>query len=527
MPTVPQYGGPQIATRQLQTVQQGQIDVSSGLQQGARALGEVAQVADRAADRMATDEAFQLETKLKSDWLTTDAELRKKYRGNNVAGYEAEVEKWWADAPKSYGANASPQAQQKANRSINSFALQSRASAMAYQTAEQERALDQNYAAGQGVTIQGGLRDLTPVTAGPIASATLSAINDSVSRYGATKGWSTEQVQAEQLRQSDGFHRAAIAQLVDTDAAAAKAYYSTYREQISGAHYAQIDRAVDNAFNDQEGKRVADGLATLPYAEQLAKTAEIADPALREKARLHVKQNRGDIVAADQAREKAASDQAWQMVGAGKRVPEAVLGGMDGRERVQLQDYLRQRAEHAATQGRKPVATDPTAHAELWEMATRDPAKFRDTRLAAYGMKVGQSDLEQLYKMQQTMLNPKSDKDPIAFNNNKVTARLELLGIASGANDQEKRGVFRSAAQREFEAFAARTGKGPNPKEEDAILDALMLPGKTPWFSGNAKTYGESVAAGKPFVLKNDADYDKLPPGARFVAPDGTTRVKP
>jgi hypothetical protein len=183
-------------------------------------------------------------------------------------------------------------------------------------------------------------------------------------------------------------------------------------------------------------------------------------------------------------------------------VPEAILGGMDGKERVQLKDYLRQRAEHAATQGAKPVKTDEATHRRLWALMGDDPEAFKRERLDAHGMKLSGADFEQLVKLQASMKNPtKEPKDTIAFQN-KVTARLEMQGIATGAAREEKRGQFRLAAQKEFEAFEARTGKKPSPKDEDEMLDRLQMPGSVAWFSGNAATYAESKATGKPFVPK-------------------------
>ena len=186
------------------------------------------------------------------------------------------------------------------------------------------------------------------------------------------------------------------------------------------------------------------------------------------------------------------------MVGQRQKVPERILAQMDGKSRVELQDYLTKRAEHAATG--KAVKTDPMALAQLLDLQATDPQRFaKEFRAEAYAFKLSGTDLEQLSKARAAILNPKPDKDLVSFNN-KITARVEMMG-ATGERHAEKRGQFRLAAQKEFEAYTAANGKAPSPKDEDAILDRLQMPGKT-WFGGDAETYGEAVATGKSFVPK-------------------------
>lgn len=321
-------------------------------------------------------------------------------------------------------------------------------------------------------------------------------------------------------------HEGVIRSLIQSDPIAAKAYFDANKKAINADRHDDLMKPLKAEVDDVEASRFAAKIAVKPYAEQLAAAADITDTDRRQKTLLRIRENQGMKVAAQQEVERNASDLAWQTVGQGKRVPETVLSVMNGRERVQLQDYLVKRAEHMATQGSKPVKTDPMAHAKLLDLQASDPQEFARTfRAEAFAYRLAGSDLEQLSRAQAAILNPKAGKDIISFNN-KVTARIEMMGLTDRSDDV-KRGEFRAAAQKEFERLAA-AGKPLAPKDEDAILDSLTIPGKSGWFDeGEAKTYGQSVATGKPYQIRNDDDYTKLPSGAVFLDPKGVLRVKP
>ena len=524
MPRVQVATGPQLREAPLQGGYQQPIDQGRTLREAGAALsGAVDQVGaavERVAERDAQIEANGADVKITEGWLKWDAENRQKYRGETVGGYEAAATKFWEEAKTEYQKSISPRARVRVNEALDRKRLVSMNSVMGYVNVEKEKHADETAAARIGTAIQFG------VTTGDL-TGTADQVRGIVAEVGGRKGWKTEQVQAEQQRYLGTMHLAQISKLSQVDAAAAQAYYSEAKQrgEIPFTAQAGVESTLKGELDNQEASKFAASVAPLPFAEQLSKASEIKDPARREKVIRHLKENQGIKVAARQEQEKAYSDQAWQLVGQGRKVPELTLANMDGKERVQLQDYLRQRAEHRATEGNKPVKTDPIVQAELLDMQARDPEKFKALRMTAYAYKLGGTDLEQLAKAQRDMLNPKAEKDVVGWNN-KVTGRIEMLGITD-TKHAERRGAFRVAAQKEFEAFTARTGKPPAPKDEEAILDGLMVPGKGAIFSKQAKTYAESVATGLPFELKNDADYDKLPRGARFVAPDGTTRVKP
>lgn len=258
MPRVPMYDGPQVRDAPLQPVFQNTPDTSSGLTAIARGLGQVSEAADRIAQRQAVDDAFKLETALKGDWLETDTQLRKKYRGDNTAGYLDEVKKFWRDAPTKYGANSNALVKNLVGKSLSVYQNQAIGSASNYINGEQEKALDGNYAANQTLSTQAAVRDVSPTNAEAVAAATLPTLNKSVAAYGAMKGWSTEQVQAEQLRWASNYYVEATANLMNTSPSAAGNYLKAHRGDIDGKAYAALTERLKTVNDAQAAFGAAD-----------------------------------------------------------------------------------------------------------------------------------------------------------------------------------------------------------------------------------------------------------------------------
>lgn len=495
MPQIPTYGGPQVQKDALRPVYQNTPDVSSGLQAVARGMQQLGQGIETKLDRDAETEANRIDTEITAKWLEWDSEARRKYQGQNVGQYEVEARDWWKKTAGEYGNTTNPRVRERIGLALGRKQNQALGSVLGHVNAEKDRFADQQAEAAAQTSIEFG------IDTGDMAGAR-QRVRQITAEQAARKGWTTEQVDVENQRRLGTMHLAYIDRVAQEDAEKARAYYEQNKAEIPGRTQAQVEKVLKGEGDNQFATQFAAQNATLPLAEQIAKAGEIKDPERREKTLLQIKNQQALVKVAQAEREAAASDEAWQLVGQGKRVPERTLQTMNGRERVQLQDYLRQRAEHAATKGNAPVKTDPVAHAALWEMATRDPEAFKKERLPAYAMKLAQGDLEQLFKMQQGMLNPKGEGDIVKWNN-KVTARLELLGASTGKSTEVKRGQFRTAAQKEFEAYQRANGRAPSPEDEDKILNRLSLPGESGWFSdGEADTYAESVATGKKFVPK-------------------------
>jgi hypothetical protein len=500
MPTVPRYDGPQVRDAGPAQPYARTPDTGANLRAVAGGLNQLSQTVDAIVQRDEEIATSKADAAITGGWLAKDAELRKQYQGANVDQYQAEAQKWWKDAANAYGKELSEQGKATLGRVLTRRQAVALGGVAQHVNSEKERTADQAAQANIETSIQFG------VTSGDLAGAA-ARVRQLTAEVGARKGWTTEQVLAEQGKSLSMLHLAQLSKLAEFNATAAQAYYDANKAEVGFAQQPRVEQILKGATDSQFAVQFAASVAAKPLAEQITAAAEIKDPERREKAITQIKTNHGLVLAAKQEQERQFSDQAWQLVGQGKRVPEAILAGMDGRERVQLQDHLRQRAEHLAALGNKPVPTNPNTHAMLWEMLVRNPERFKDERLQAYSTKISQTDLEQLYAKQRELLDPKQSADGVTWLR-RIDDRWNMLGIEK---DDKKKGTFSEAANREREAFKQRTGKYPTPDEETKLLDRLMLPGQSSWFNDNAKTYAESVVTGRKFVPEiSSADRAEL-----------------
>lgn len=519
MATVPTYDGAQVQARALQAPMQATPDVSSGLQAAGRALGQVADIADRRVMRDAEAEANRVDSEVTAAWLEWDSANRRKYQGQNADQYATEAKAWWDKAASEYGKNLSPLAQRRIADVMPRKQNQALASVLNAVNTEKERFADESAEAAAQTAIEFG------IDTGNVAGAR-EEVRKIVAQKGARKGWGTEQVQADQQRLLSTMHVAYITRLAEGDAEAASRYFEQNKTEIPATAQVKIESVLKGERDNQAALQFAAQNAGKPLDEQLRAAGEIADPARREKTIQQIKLNQGLVKAAQQEREAAASDQAWQMVGAGRRVPTSVLESMNGRERVQLQDYLRQRAEHLATVGNKPVKTDPTTLARVYDLMRDNPEEFKTLRMESLAFKLAGSDLEQVARIQRDMRNPSAEKDIVSLS--------AQLGPYTDTLNKDDKALFEAKAFQQVIEFQTVNKRPPNSKERQQILDGLKMEvvthkgmlwdSKSPRFKLTAEQ--EAKAAGTPVQVKTEADYNALPKGARYVAPDGTTRIK-
>jgi PIN domain nuclease of toxin-antitoxin system len=526
MPQVPTYGDQRVRTQPLQPVFQNAPDVSSGARALAQGLGQVADVADRIDLRDAQAKAFDAEAKITSEWLKWDGQARQKYRGQNVDQYGPAAEEWWKTAAETYGKDLDPRAKALASRSLSSKQLQAINSVGAFVNAEKERHADETYTADVATTIQFG------VTSGDVAS-TAQQIREKAAVVGARKGWTTEQVQAEVGKNLSAMHLAHITKLADTNAEAAQAYYDANKAEVGFAQQARVEQVLKGEMDNQFATRKAAEWAGKPLAEQLAEAAKIEDPQRREKTLTQIKNNQALVKAAEQERENAAADQAWQLFAQGKRIPETVLASMAGRERVQLQEAQRTRAERlAAGPTQRAVKTDWATYEEVREKIARG----EPVRVAAYSEKIGGSEIEKLIDLKTRRDNPTKAPE-VATTEQQIGTYIDSLELG-GAKKAEERGKFKAAAQDLFNEHLKRTGKEPTFDERQALLDKLTVevvtkPGRIWDTKGPAYTLPRdqlrqqmAPQTSGPVRVKTIEEARALPPNTRFIDPNGIQRIR-
>jgi hypothetical protein len=486
-------------------------DVSSGLRSLAGGINDVSNFAQKVAVDQETQRAYATETDVKSKWIAKDAELRKTYRGSSVTGYQEEVAKFWDEAQTTATAGLGTLGKRMVGQSLGAARVQALQSSTHYFAGEVERAQDDSFNASKQVEIQRGLTDGRPEA----IATSAEILKQRNAQQGGLKGWSTEQLQAANLHDLSDLYGGRIAQLASTDPTAAKTMFDAHREDIDASRHGVIERTLTGELQNQQARQTAASLATKPLADQLEEVAKINDPNLREKTLVAVKENHGLLKAATQQRESDAADKAWQMVGQGQRVPEVTLSQMDGKGRVQLQDYLRDRADHLSAEGTKPVKTDPVTHAALWDKMLNDPEGFKAERIASYAYKLSGSDLEQLITQQRTMRNPKDT--------NVATLEQQVSAAASSIKlDKDKRGTFAAAVFAETQQATNDKGKPLDFKERQAIVDRLALQGEVrsgSWYKPdpNKRLY-EVAPADRARFVADVPDADRTAITAAFKA---------
>jgi len=461
MPVVPTYE-PRVREQALEGGFQRAPDVGRDLMRAGEALMRVADVADRIDLREAQAKAFDAEAKITSEWLRWDAQARQQYRGQNVDGYGPAAEEWWAKAAETYGKELDPRARALVSKSLATKRLQAINSVGAFVNAEKERFADETYAADVATTIQFG------VTSGDVASAA-QQIREKAAILGARKGWTTEQVQAEALKNLSAMHLAQITKLAESNAEAAQAYYDANKAEVNFAHQARVEQVLKAEADNQFAAQFAASVANKPLGDQLAEAAKITDPARREKTLTQIRNNHALVRQAEQERENAAADQAWQLFAQGKKIPEAILLQMSGRERVQLQEAQRARAERLATGA--PVKTDVATYIDLREKL----ANGEKVDLRAYVEKISPSDMERLLDLQDALRTGGVKQDTMLTDEARIRNALVNLGVDPKKDPETAVKLTGEIDRRVRAASAAKGGKDLTADEKQAIVDRVML----------------------------------------------------
>jgi hypothetical protein len=457
---VPVYDGPQVRSNALQPPQQHEVDVSSGMRATGQALVDAGALADKVVRRDAESEANRIDSEITSGWLQWDAENRRKYQGQNIDEYGVEANKWWDKAREAHGKNLNPMVQQAIGQQLARKRAQALASVAGHIGTEKERFADD---AGEKAA-------LTAIEFGVDTGDTAGAGNQVrkiVAERGARKGWTTEMVQADQQRLLGTLHLSVITTMAEKDPTKARAYYDANKGEIPTTAQSRVEQVLKAEGDNQFAQQFAAQHAAKPLAEQLKAASEIADGERRKKTLSEIHNNATLVKAAQAEKEAAASDEAWQLVGKGKRVPETVLMRMDGKSRVQLQEHVADRARIAADRAEgKPPKTDWGTYIEL---RTRLAAGEKVDLRPFAGTKIAGPQLEQLLDIQTRVKDPKKAPE-VATSEQQMSAYAKVLNL-----QHDKLGQFQSAAYDRFNMHLQAKGKEPTYEERQTILDQLTM----------------------------------------------------
>lgn len=485
MPRVPTIEDRQVRLDALRPVMQQAPDVSSGARALAQGLGQLGEAADRLDLRDAEAKANEVDTQLTRAWDKWETDNRGKYTNQAADGYTKAVDEWWREAAKTYGAGLDGRSQAMVGKTLARRQTIALEQAGKYEFAEKEKYADSTTAASINTATVNALKT------GDYAGEA-QRIRDLVAAQGTRKNWSKEQRDAELNARMGVFNTAVIAQLAEKDAAAAQTYLSAAieRGEIRPEQQPRLEAVIEKEANDQEGKRIAQSLAALPYGERLKKLSEINDPKLREAATTHVEQDQQRI---DRARTVASRDlvgQAKLAYEKNNRVPAAVMAALEEIDPGAAADLMRgiradQKARAAEAQG-KEIKTDYAA----WQNAYDKIAAGQPVDLLQYRDTVSRSDLMGLRKMLEDRNKPDAAKD--------VATTTQVMNLYTGGWQQEKKAAFNQAFLDELNKFEQEKKRPANYDEKRKIGDRLMLDGEVlsgSWFLNdpNKKLYETTI----------------------------------
>lgn len=463
MPQIPTYGGPQVQQEALRPVYQNTPDVSSGAQAVARGLQQLGQGIETKLDRDAETEANRIDTEITAKWLDWDSEARRKYQGQNVDQYEVEARDWWKKTAGEYGASTNPRVRERIGPTLGRKQNQALGSVLGHVNAERDRFADQQAEAAAQTSIEFG------IDTGDMAAAR-ARVRQITADQAARKGWTTEQLDAENQRRLGTLHLAYIDRVAQENAQEARKYYEQNKAEIPGQVQNRVEKVLKGEGDNQFATQFAAQNATLPLAEQIAKAGEIKDPERREKTLLQIKNQHALVKAAQAEREAAASDEAWQLVGQGKRVPERTLQSMNGKERVQLQDYLRDRATRLAAGGAAPK-TDMQTYIDLREKLAVGEA----VNLRAFTEKISPSDMEKLLDIQTAARKP-GERDALLTTQERVKkAAFDLYGENADKKKPAEVYALQTEIDKRIRAQSNALGRKLKPDEEQAAVDSVVM----------------------------------------------------
>lgn len=526
MPTVPSYGGPQVQQAPLRGGENTTRAIPTAAGSTASALGGaltgLGEVGDRIQERRDLDEAFRVETKVLADYSAFEQNLRKTRRGAAAKDVTNDVDQWWSKLDETYGQDVSPRVKQLTMKSLARARAQSLESVGRYQMAEEDRAQTESFNAVNGQEIQRAITDGNPA----VIEGAKGKISAAVDVFGATRGWSPEQVTQEKQKWTNMLHVQAVTTMIDSDPKAARAYFEANRSEIDSANHARMGKLIDTAVADSNATENAAKWAALPFEDAIGKANEIKDPEERKKTVAAVRELQSEKNIAMQLRERQASDTVWQMVGNNvplNKLPRAVLDQMSGRERVQVNDYYaaERRRREAEAKGVE-AKSDPAVYGKVLDALRADP---RGTRPEAFPG-LSRADVRSLQNHRDALLGAKPGKEA------EVASTEQQMGTYINTMDLkgEKKGAFQKTAYEAFEQYRAANGKEPNFEERQKILDrasmqivtdyGVLWDSKKPFFEATPeqranyvnktipeserKTIAEALALeGKPYSLMN------------------------
>lgn len=267
-------------------------------------------------------------------------------------------------------------------------------------------------------------------------------------------------------------HEGVIQQSVDDgNYEYAKTWFEKNQKHILGDRQDDIKDLLRESGIKEKSQEFVDDYVGRELTETEAKAeARKLDPDVRDATIDRISARYGEAQQIKDREQKSSSETAWKIYAESgyDAIPISVLRGMDGKERAAL------KATAATAAKGVDVKTDFQTYYGLRQMASEDPAMFKEENLMKYANLLSPADRKELVKLQ-------TDDKGITIARTKTQIMKQAANDVGIDKKQVKQGYgddltpFYKRIDEELEAFQITTGKEPTTKDISEITDRLSI----------------------------------------------------
>lgn len=447
------------------------IQMGKGIEGAGRDITRTATVMQERED---ADMIFRAEAALKEKQLEFDRQVNER-KGAQAWGAAEEAAKFWNDTSAEVGATLKTDRQRRLFEQTTLKLRTPHLDTIARYEAGQRRASVEESA---NASIVSSI-DLAAANAGN--TEILGIARDDITRRTQTvaklNGWPPERAEVELTKNLTMLHKQVIQAQIDKDPRAAREYYELNKEQIAGSERDGLEKTLNEGnvrLTAQEAgdKVIADGMSE---TEALAWVRQNYEGEEESAAVTEIKTRFSEVDGALKAQQKAVSDQAWEIVanGGGRgQIPAGVWAQLDAKEKIQINDHLRTRAERAKN---GDVKTDIASLYDLNKMAVNDPEGFAQMNLLASPEfnKLSRGDQEQMIKLQATVAKGGPAVKELQTVDGQISAAVAPLKL-----DKVEAAIAENRIRAAIDAEAQARGKALDAAERQKVVDRMLIEGE-------------------------------------------------
>lgn len=230
--------------RQAQQLGAGVTALAGGLQTGAIV----------AQDHIDAANLFNAESAVQVAYLDWAAKAKQSRAGVQAVGVSQDAQKWWAEAGEKYGGALTSDRQRRLfEQAIQRRSLSSVADFTTWEVEQKDKAFVGSVTAAKAASIDQAAATMRPEDVA-LAASDIQAKN---AAFGATRGWTPEQLAEENSKDLTKLHTQVIQSLTVRSPTEAQAYYEANKGQIAGSSRAEIETKLKSVVASARGDDVA------------------------------------------------------------------------------------------------------------------------------------------------------------------------------------------------------------------------------------------------------------------------------